>query len=89
MALQLNYDSPFGITFTEAYAKVLEFSGNESNVDFSVAIWKDKIAYDADSSFIERLSFAAPYGTSTEMDSLYAWLIANAPIFTNATIVLD
>lgn len=87
MALQLSYDSQFGITFPTAYARILEFSGTDDAITFSIGIWHDKESYDAGNAFLDRLTFVVPYDTSTAHSNLYTYLKTNIALFADATDV--
>lgn len=87
MALQLSYDSSFGITFTTAYAKILNFSGDSDTVTFSIAIWHDIASYEAGDKYLDIFTYTVPYDTSTAISNMYTYLKTNIALFSAATDV--
>ena len=87
MALQLNYDTDFGVVATEAYAKIISFTAEGDTITVTVGIWFNKDSYDTGHSFLSRLNYVIPYDTSAAIANLYTWLVTNAPLFASATSV--
>lgn len=87
MALQISYDSAFGITFPTAYAKILNFAGDASGITFNVAIWHDIASYEAGDSYLVVFTYTVPFDTSTAISNMYTYLKTNIALFSAATDV--
>ena len=87
MALQLIYDTNFGVTAPEAYAKIISFTGEENTVTVSIGIWFDKASYDTGHEFLTRLNYVIPFDTSTAQANLYTYLTTNIPLFLDSISV--
>jgi hypothetical protein len=87
MALQLSYDSAFGITFPNAYAKILNFSGDSSSIVFNIAIWHDIASYEVGDRYLDIFTYTVPYDTSTAISNMYTYLKTNIQLFSTATDV--
>lgn len=87
MALQLSYDSAFGINFPTAYAKILNFTGDASGITFNIAIWHDVASYEAGDRYLDIFTYQVPYDTSTAIANMYTYLKTNIALFVDATDV--
>ena len=84
MALQISYDSQFGINFPTAYAKILNFAGDATGITFNIAIWHDLASYDAGDRYLEIFTYTVPYDTSTAIANMYTYLKTNVDLFSSA-----
>ena len=87
MALQLSYDSAFGINFPTAYAKILNFAGDSSSITFNVAVWHDIASYEANDKYLDIFTYKVEYDTSTAISNMYTYLKMNIALFSAATDV--
>jgi len=87
MALQLSYDSAFGINFPTAYAKILNFAGDASGITFNIAIWHDIASYESGDKYLDIFTYSVPYDTSTAIANMYTYLKTNIALFSAATDV--
>jgi len=83
MALQLTYNSAFGITFSTAYAKILNFSGDSTNITFNIAVWHDKESYDAGNTYLDIFTYTVPHDNSVALSNMYDYL-KTLPLFSTA-----
>lgn len=83
MALQVSFNSKFGIIFPIAYAKVVHFAGDKEQISFDVGVYKDEQARVEDKEPLTNQFYAIPYIDGMAISSLYEYL-KTLPEFTGA-----
>lgn len=73
MALQINYDSQYGINLPTAYAKISTYRGDKTTLNFEVLIWADAAARDNGKQRMEQRLYSIPY-TQQIIADLYTYL---------------
>ena len=78
-----------GITATDAYARINNYSGDKSNMQIHVSIYMNQSAY---ANGARQIRSEAYYIPTSELEpnipiisAFYSWLKLNVPLFANAT----
>jgi len=85
MALQIVYDTEYGINLLTAYAKVSTYRGDKATLNFEVLIWADLAARDGGKERMAQRMYSIPYNQQVIAD-LYIYL-KTLPEFTGAVDV--
>ena len=79
MALKISYTTKFGIDLPEAYVHIASFSGDKSQIQVSLTVYKDKDAKDTKKVPVEplRATLKIPFGAT--MAQMYTELKKQDP----------
>ena len=74
MALKITYQSKYGITISDAYARINTFSGNKANISTIVDVFATEIASQNGSYSIGTIVIDLPLAEGATMAQMYSAL---------------